>query len=163
MFRPSDFLPIIALLGCSAEPDTSGPGDRPASVDIGVPAGDGLDFAHLEEGAELRLQTFGQGGTHVLLAIRTVGFGIRAFVSITLRNVASGIEVTAPAPVRPQLFFCDDQGVCDLVPLLVMTAGLAATDEERDGLAVEVRADVHNDAGVSAEVTREALLSTEDL
>jgi hypothetical protein len=77
--------------------------------------------------------------------------------------MTSGREVTAPAPVRPQLFICDDEDICDLVPLLVMTAGLTDTDEERDGLAVEVLVDVENEAGDSAHVAREAVLSTEDL
>jgi hypothetical protein len=81
---------------------------------------------------------------------------------MTLENLATGARVTAPAPVRPQLFICEG-GVCDLVPLLVMTAGLTETGAERDGVAVEVRADVHDDAGVSASATREAVLSTEDL
>jgi hypothetical protein len=156
-------LSLFALLGCSADPQAPAAAvEQQASVDIGVPAGDGLDFEHLEPGTVLKLQTFGQGGTHVLLAVRTVGFGSRAFVAMTLRNLVTDAEVTAPAPVRAQLFICDGDA-CDLVPLLVMTAGLAETLEERDGLAIEITADVHNDAGVTGRATREAVLSTEDL
>jgi hypothetical protein len=44
-----------------------------------------------------------------------------------------------------------------------MTAGLTDTDEERDGLAVEVLVDVENEAGDSAHVARETMLNTEDL
>jgi hypothetical protein len=154
---------MLAAFGCSSEPEATPTDEAFASVDVGIPAGDGLDFAHLEEGGTLKLQTFGQGGTHVLFAVRTVGLGNRAFVTMTLRNMTSGREVTAPAPVRPQLFICDDEDICDLVPLLVMTAGLTDTDEERDGLAVEVLVDVENEAGDSAHVAREAVLSTEDL
>jgi hypothetical protein len=84
---------------------------------------------------------------------------------MTLRNLKTNAEVIAPAPVRPQLFFCDDEDVCDLVPLLVMTAGLTESDSERDGARIEVRADVRDDLddGFYAYATREALLSTADL
>jgi hypothetical protein len=163
MLRSSVFLTVLAAFGCSAEPEEAAKDEVTASVDVGIPAGDGLDFAHLEEGGELRLQTFGQGGTHILFGVQTVGIGNRAFTTMTLRNMTSGREVTAPAPVRPQLFICDDEEVCDLVPLLVMTAGLTETDAERDGLRIEVEVDVENEAGVRAQATREAVLSTEDL
>jgi hypothetical protein len=156
----------LSVLGCAAEASTDDAPSREArpSVDIGVPAGDdGLSFASLPAGGELRLQTFGQGGTHVLLGVRTSGFGTRAFVATTLRNLETGAEITAPAPVRPQLFICDDARVCDLVPLVVMTAGLTETGTERDGVRVEVRADVHDAAGIEAWAAREAVLSTEDL
>jgi hypothetical protein len=161
MLRSLALAPLLAL-GCAAE--TESPAAEPrASVDIGVPAGDDeLEFASLAPGGELRLQTFGQGGTHVLLGVQTTGFGSRAFVAVTLENLATGATVTAPAPVRPQLFICED-GVCDLVPLLVMTAGLTETGTERDGVAIEVQVDVHDDAGAEASATREAVLSTEDL
>ena len=152
-----------ATLGCSS--DKNPPAEEPqVAVDIGVPAGDdGLDFESLPKGGVLRLQTFGQGGTHVLLGVRTIGFGTRAFVAMSLRNLETNAEVIAPAPVRPQLFFCNDEGVCDLVPLLVMTAGLTETDAERDGALIEVRADVHNADGTRGSAAREAVLSTEDL
>jgi hypothetical protein len=134
------------------------------SVEIGVPSGDdGLDFAPLEPGAELRLQTFGQGGTHVFLGVRCIGFGTRAYVTIRLRNLSSGIEITSPAPPRPQLLYCNDEGVCDLVPMTVMTGGLTEMTEERDGLRIEVAAEVHNDAGAQATDAVEAVLSTADL
>ena len=111
------------------------PDENTRSVDIGIPAGDdGLAFESLPPGGELRLQTFGQGGTHVMIGVRTTGFGSRAFVATTLVNLDTLAEVLAPAPVRPQLFICDDAGVCDLVPLLVMTAGLTELGTERDGL-----------------------------
>jgi hypothetical protein len=163
MLRSLVLSAFSATFGCAV--NTVSPADEPeVSVDVGLPAGDdGLDFESLPEGGELRLQTFGQGGTHVLLGVRTVGFGTRAFVAMTLRNLETNAEVIAPAPVRPQLFFCDDDGDCDLVPLLVMTAGLTETGAERDGVLVEVRADVHNADGARGWVAREAVLSTEDL
>jgi hypothetical protein len=47
----------------------------------------------------------------------------------------------------------------------VMTAGLTETGAERDGVRVEVRADVTDDIddSMNARATREALLSTADL
>jgi len=164
MLRSLLLLPplILAALGCGNEPPPDAEQAR-ASVEVGIPAGDdGLHFEALLQGGTLRLQTFGQGGTHVLLGVRTIGLGTRAFVATTLRNLETDAEVTAPAPVRPQLFICEN-GVCDLVPLLVMTAGLTETGAERDGVLVEVRVDAHNDAGVEEHGTREAVLSTEDL
>jgi len=137
---------------------------QPASVELGIPSGpDGLDFAPLLAGSELRLQTFGQGGTHVLVAVRSAGIGKRAFVSATLRNLTTDVVVEEPAPARPQLLFCGDDGFCDLVPYLVHASGIAATDAERDGLRVLLTAQVRNEAGAAAEASVEAVLSTADL
>ena len=137
---------------------------EPASVEVGVPSGpDGLDFAPLLAGSELRLQTFGQGGTHVLVAVRSAGIGKRAFVSATLLNLTTDVVVEEPPPARPQLLFCGDDGFCDLVPYLVHASGIAATDEERDGLRVLLTAQVRNETGAMAEASVEAVLSTADL
>ncbi len=171
---------LIAILGCSPTNDDSCPASSnpdcdttstdagvlpQGSAEIGVPGGpDGLDFEPLAPGGELRLQTLGQGGTHVFLAVRTEGFGNRASVTITMRNLTTGKEIHSPAPPRPQLLFCDDaQRVCDLVPLTVMTGGITDQGEERDGLRVAIEAEVHNEAGVEALATTEATLSTADL
>jgi hypothetical protein len=167
---------FVAVTACSANPAHAGDAGRPqasvadadavlASAEIGVPGGvDGLDFAPLEPGAEIRLQTLGQGGTHVFLAVRTLGFGNRAFVTLTLRNLNTGKEIKSPAPPRPQLLFCDDAHfVCDLVPLTVMTGGITDSGEERDGLHIAIEAEVHNEAGVQAHAENEAVLSTADL
>ena len=121
-------------------------------------------LAPLERGGELRLQTLGQGGTHVFLAVRTIGFGNRAFVTLTLRNLTTGRTIQSPAPPRPQLLFCDDAHVvCDLVPLTVMTGGITEPGEERHGLRIAIEAEVHNEAGAQAYADNEAVLSTEDL
>lgn len=135
------------------------------SVELGVPAGSAeLDFAPLDNGAELRLQTFGQGGTHVLVGVRCTGFGNRAFVSATLRNLTSDVEIEEPEPARPQLLYCaEEDGVCDLVPYLVHASGLTETDEDRHGLHVELTARVRDEQGGEAETTREVVLSTADL
>lgn len=171
---------LIGVLGCSTGGEgrcaaNPNPGCDTASTDaqvlaqgsaeIGVPGGpDGLEFAPLANGGELRLQTLGQGGTHVFLAVRTKGFGNRAYVTITMRNLTTGKEIQSPAPPRPQLLFCDDaQRVCDLVPLTVMTGGITEQGEERDGLRVAIEAEVHNEAGVEALAATEATLSTADL
>lgn len=154
-----------ALLGGCGDSDA--PPDPPeevqAWVDIGLPVGDGLQFESLEPGGELRLQTFGQGGTHVLIGVRCQGFGNRAFVSVAIKNLQNDVSVRTPAPVRPQLLLCREEGVCDLVPLLAMTSGLTKPGEDRDGLRVELSAIVKNEAGVEASTTREAVLSTADL
>jgi hypothetical protein len=134
-----------------------------ARVEVGIPAGpDGLDFAPLLAGSELRLKTFGQGGTHVMVAVRSAGIGKRGFVSATLRNLTTDVEVEEPAPARPQLLYCGDDGFCDLVPYLVHASGIAE-DEERDGLSVLLTARVRNEAGARAEASVEAVLSTADL
>jgi hypothetical protein len=100
----------------------------------------------------------------VFFAIRTEGFGNRAFVTVNMRNLTSGKEIQSPAPPRPQLLFCDDaQRVCDLVPLTVMTGGITDSGEEREGLRVAIEAEVHNEAGAQAFATHEAVLSTADL
>ena len=136
----------------------------PASVELGEPGGeDDLDFLPLVDGAELRLQTFGQGGTHVLVAVRCHGFGSRAFISATLRNLVTDVEVEEPAPARPQLLYCGDDDGCDLVPSLVHASGLTDTDEERDGLHVLLTAKARNEAGAVAEGSVEVVLSTADL
>ena len=132
-------------------------------VEIGKPGGsDGLEFTPMQDGDELRLETFGQGGFHVLLGVRAIGFGSRAFVSITLTNSVTGTQLIAPAPARPQLLFCEAD-VCDLVPITVMAGGLTQTDAERSGLAIQVDAQVHNVAGVSGSDSKSAVLSTADL
>jgi hypothetical protein len=132
-------------------------------VELGIPAGpDALDFATLEDGTVLPLETFGQGGTHVLLGVRAIGFGARAFVSLRVQNLKEGTELVAPAPARPQLLFCEGD-VCDLVPITMMMGGIAANDADRDGLAIEITAEVHNVAGLAGQASRHATLSTSDL
>lgn len=163
-------LGLLALsCGTSREPAPAdaGPADAepvPVSVEIGVPGGaDGLEFAPLTAGGELRLQSFGQGGTHVFLAVRCIGFGSRAFVNLTLTNQETQVQVFSPTPVRPQLLYCREPTVCDLVPILAMTGGLTQPGMERNGLEIEVAVEVHNQAGFSASATQEAVLSTADL
>lgn len=166
-----------SLSACS-EPATEQPapsglagaaGEGPAAlVELGVPGGiDGLDFLPLEEGSELRLATFGQGGTHVIVGVRCTGFGRRSFVSATLTNLLTGVVVAEPSPARPQLLYCAEgegpSDACDLVPYLVHASGLTETDDEKDGLRVRLTARAHNEAGSMAEGSREVVLSTADL
>jgi hypothetical protein len=141
----------------------AGASNPSGEVQLGVPGGsDGLSFEPFVDGMELRLETFGQGGTHVLLGVRCIGFGSRAFVSITLRDSNTGTEIVAPAPARPQLLFCDGDN-CDLVPITVMAGGLTQTNEERNGLPIAISVEVHNQAGVTGSATATAVLSTADL
>jgi len=135
-----------------------------ATAELGVPTGaDGLEFEPLADGALLKLQTFGQGGTHVMVGVRCTGFGKRAFVSATMHNDVTGVEVGEPPPARPQLLFCDDAGTCDLVPYLVHASGIAPTDAEKDGLSVRLSVQVKSESGVQAECSRQVVLSTADL
>ena len=135
-------------------------------VQLGVPGGpDSLDFIPMQDGDVLKLETFGQGGVHVLLGVRCIGFGSRAFVSVTLTNSNTGTQLVAPAPVRPQLLFCNDDAGdgCDLVPITVMAGGLTPPGAERNGLPIEISTEVHNAAGVTGSDTKSAVLSTADL
>jgi hypothetical protein len=149
----------LASAACSGSSEDDGP-----SVDIGLSSGEGgLGFERLEPGNEVPLLTFGQGGTHALLAIRCVGFGSRAFVNVTITNLNAGTQVqSAPSP-SPQLLICREPEVCDLVPFLVMTGGLTEPGEERDGLPIRIEAEAHNVDGARARVEREAVLSTREL
>lgn len=97
-----------------------------------------------------------------MLGVRCVGFGQRAFVSLRVQNLRDGTELVAPAPARPQLLFCNGD-VCDLVPTTLMMGGIAPNDAERDGLPIEISAEVHNAAGVTGHASRRATLSTADL
>ncbi|HTV25544.1 MAG TPA: hypothetical protein VMG12_42905 [Polyangiaceae bacterium] len=133
-------------------------------VDIGVPGGsDGLEFVPLEPGAAIPLETFGQGGTHALLAVRTSGLGNRAFIGVSITNIATGDAVSAPPGPSPRLLICRTPDVCDLLPLLVMTGGLVPPGTDRDGLNVRLSVDASNPEGLSASVERDAVLSTERL
>ena len=154
----------LGLMACS-----SSPGEAPAAVpevwvDLGVSSGpDGLDFEHLEPGGSVPLYTFGQGGTHALLAVRCSGLGERAFVALRITNPADGRQVSAPAGQSPRLLACASDGTCDLLPLLVMTGGLVAPGTDRDGLPVVIRADASNLDGLAASVERDAFLSAASL
>jgi len=164
--RPGAWALCLACVGAESSACSSSERAAPPEiwVDLGRSGGpDGLDFEHLESGGSVPLYTFGQGGTHALLAVRCSGLGDRAFVAITIRNPEDGRSVTAPAGASPRLLACDGAGVCDLVPLLVMTGGLVAPGVDRDGLAVVIQADASNLAGISASVAREAFLSTASL
>lgn len=158
-------VPVSCLLGwgsLAASACASENAPEPAIwVDIGLTSGvDGLDFAALEPGGEVPLYTFGQGGTHALLAVRCSGLGKRAFVDVSITNLGTGDEVTAGSTESPRLLLCRDERVCDLLPLLVMTGGLVDPGTERNGLPVRVKADARNLAGAAASVERDAVLST---
>lgn len=162
--RPRPLAIAIVLLACSPGSENVRPAPPEVSLDLGVSSGpDGLDFQHLEPGGAVPLYTFGQGGTHALLAVRCSGLGERAFVAITITNPADGRQVSAPAGQSPRLLACTSARACDLLPLLVMTGGLVAPGTDRDGLAVVIRADASNLEGMSASVERDALLSTATL
>jgi len=166
-YRFDGLLLLFALLGWTAcSDDDSAADDRDGGrgealrVIVGTPspAGD-LKFIPLEQGGDIPLGTFGQGGTHAELAVRCVGFGNQAFVDVTVLNVESGSAVRTLPSSRPQLLICrqDPAGACDLLPLYVMTGGLA-DPSEKDGLRVRVSADVHSPDGQHASASQEGIL-----
>lgn len=158
-----------APLACSSENSTAAPEHETnppmTSVELGVPGGsDGLDFEPLDDGAVVDLRTFGQGGTHILLGVRTVGFGTRASVAFTVTDESTGAAIDAPPPAHGQLFVCDDaKVVCDLVPVTLMTGGLFGPDEMRDGLPVHIDVSATNSAGAAAFDECDVLLSSAEL
>lgn len=163
--RAFAFAPCVILLcACSGE-DPAGNTDAGAPwVDIGLSGGQGgLDFEPLAPGAEVPLATFGQGGTHALLAVRCSGFGDAAFVNVDITNLNTGVQVQSTPTSSPQLLLCRDELVCDLLPLLVMMGGLTAPGENREGLPVRIEVEAHNVAGTRAEVERNAVLSARSL
>jgi hypothetical protein len=153
--------------GGEHERDDAGPDASDSSkpmaklaVEVGTPDPSGnLDFVPLEDGGDIALGTFGQGGTHAVLAVRCLGFGNKAFVDVTLENLDSGATVSTLPSSRPQLLVCREQpkGACDMLPIYVMTGGLA-DPSEKDGLRIRVIADVHSEAGDEASGSREGVL-----
>ncbi len=154
----------LSPVGCGADGASEPVETTVTAVDVGLPGGaDGLEFVPLAPGGPIALHTFGQGGTHALLAVRASGLGDRAFVSITITNSATGDEVSAPAGASPRLLLCRTPDVCDLLPLLVMTGGLVPPGADRDGLLVRLRVEAWNTDGAAASIERDAVLSTEAL
>jgi hypothetical protein len=134
---------------------------RALSVEIGTPdPATGIDFVPLMPGGDIALETFGQGGTHATVAIRSIGFGGRAFVDVTVENPDEGTQVVTVPSVRPQLWACDpkDLQVCDDSPIHVMTGGLTADPNKKDGLMVTVVAVVHTQDGKMAMGTQDGIL-----
>jgi hypothetical protein len=168
MIPPTPFPVLLAALGalaaCGSSAEAEPGPDAAIWADVGLPGGaDGLEFVRLEPGGSVPLQTFGQGGTHALLAVRTSGLGNRAFVGVGIENIATGDTVSAPAGASPRLLLCRPEGVCDLLPLLVMTGGLVPPGSDRDGLAVRIHVDASNTEGSATNVERDAVLSTASL
>jgi len=147
----------LSLVACSSseaeddagdeKPDAAAP--HGLEVQVGVPdPQDDLEFLRLEHDGDIELGTFGQGGTHALLAVRCIGFGSQAFVDVSLTNLETDKVVMTLPSKRPQLLICREQpeAACDYLPIILMTGGLADPDE-KDGLHVRVTAEVHNEAG----------------
>ena len=155
---------MVGVPGVACSSNDAVPAPLIASVDVGLPGGaDGLEFVALEPGGNVPLYTFGQGGTHALLAVRCTGLGSAAFVGIEITSSATGDSVSAPAGPSPRLLLCREPEVCDLLPLLVMTGGLVPPGTDRNGLAVHLHVDASNAAGEAASVDRDAVLTTETL
>ena len=142
-------------------------------VEVGVPDEiRTLLFEELVSGGDIPLESFGQGGTHASLAIRCVNFGDRAFVKVTIENLdADGMTMTSNS-VRPSLLLCptlvgldseekeaalQQEHVCDLIPMIVMTGGLSGPID-LDDLHVQVTAEVQNEDGLSASASMDGYL-----
>ena len=135
-------------------------GEPSLAVEIGMRVGPRDNtFVALEPGGDIHLGTFGQGGTHAELAVRCIGFGNRAFVTLTLENLRDSTVIMHPATSRPQLLRCVEEpaGACDLLPIYFMTGGLAAPTE-KDDLPVLVRASCLNEAGDQATTSIDGVL-----
>lgn len=166
------FLLLAALAACGdddgatgrdggpSDAGRDGGGDIALRVEIGTPspAGD-LEYIPLDDGGDIALGTFGQGGTHAVLAVRCIGFGNRAFVDVTLENLMSGKTVATLPSSRPQLLLCREKpkGACDMLPIYVMTGGLA-DPAEKDGLRIRVTANVRGVDGEEASASIEGVL-----
>ncbi len=166
-------LALALLAGCSpvcncvvdaGSPNEAGGADAGSApepeVQIGTPDPQtGLDFVPLMDGGDIPLETFGQGGTHATVAVRCIGFGDRAFVDVIVENLDSGARVMTVPSTRAQLLLCRDKAMqtCDMLPIHVMTGGLA-DPSQKNGLAVRVTANVHNDAGVMASGSQNGVL-----
>jgi hypothetical protein len=91
--------------------------------------------------------------------VRCIGFGNRAFVTLTLENLRDGAVILHPPTSRPQLLRCVEEpaGACDLLPIYFMTGGLAKP-EDKDDLPVLVRASCLNEAGDQATTSIDGVL-----
>src|SRR5688572_6848809 len=159
--------PVIALLALSACCESAGAPDagEPAlAVEIGMRASPRDNaFVALEPGGDIHLGTFGQGGTHAELAVRCIGFGNRAFITLTLENLRDGTVIMNPPTSRPQLLRCvpEPRGACDQVPIYFMTGGLAEP-ADKDGLPVLVRASCLNEGGDQAATSIDGVLRADE-
>jgi hypothetical protein len=130
-------------------------------VEIGTPGGDdGLDFIPLEPGGDIKLETFGQGGTHATVAVRAYDMGTnRAFLDVSVENALTGKTVSTIPRRVPELWTCDDaRHICDMLPLHVMTPRLTEDPADKDGLVVRVTAVVRVEDGPSGEGSQEGVL-----
>jgi hypothetical protein len=157
-------LAASACSGSEADGGAPVPEDSAPAIEIGVAGGEsGLEFVPLEPEGTLYIETFGQGGTHVIFSIRCHGLSERAFVNLTITNLSTGVQVSTPPSARPQLLACIDERTCDRTPFLAMMGGITEPGVDRHGLRVRVEAEAHNQAGGRAETEIEAVLSTERL
>lgn len=151
----------LLALACGApiEPSESSEPAQPAWVDVGFAGGSGsLPFEALAPGDSVDLQTFGQGGRHLLLAIRTRGLGSRVFVRVGLINAETDVEVITPFGARPLLFFCHDDGLCDLVPFLVPVSAAIYEGVADRALPILLTVEAETPDGQSAKASREVVL-----
>ena len=165
------FLAVLGASGCDSEDECGiepidGGGDAAAGDAIGVEVGTsggvgGLEFIPLEDGGDIPLDTFGQGGTHATVAVRALGLGTNiAFFDVTVENAETRAVVMTVPSSRPQLWICDEaREVCEQTSVHIMTGGLAPPGiENRDGLEVIVHAQVRDERGRRGNGSAEGVL-----
>lgn len=159
---------LLGLVLCSClhgrdappEPDASEPMIDPTKVEIGVPDETGTGFVALDPGDEVAVETFGQGGNHIQLAVACTGFGNAVYPQVVIENLDGDSRIETPPYVRPQPFACDVTGRCVDTNQFVMLGGLAPV-EELDGLHVRVIVRISNDEGLMDEGEIEVVLHME--
>lgn len=150
---------LLGIGGCLGG-EESHESNAAVSADVGTPSGTSvLEFVPLRDNDAIFLETFGQGGTHALLAVRCSGFGERAFITIWMTSLLTGQRASLTTPTAQPLA-CDDEGLdCDLMPILMMT-GAFGEPETLEGLDVEAGGECRGERGEKAETRRRAVLST---
>lgn len=130
-------------------------GVLPYACEAGVMDGVTKRYAALEPGGVIPIGGTGQAGLVARLALRCTPLADApplemARVDLLLVNPFTGI--TAPRKSRPRNhdLFCDSDGVCELVPILVEISHLTDEVEALEGLPVRVDVRVQAIAGDEA-------------
>jgi hypothetical protein len=100
-------------------------------------------FAELEPGGPIPIGGTGQAGLTARLALRCTPLGESPpleMASVDLLLINPFTAITAPRKPRPRNYdmVCAEDGVCDLVPILVEISHLAERVEDLEGLPIRV-------------------------
>lgn len=157
---PSDAGPPDASTRDAGHGD-AGPTPARPQLRIGIPdAATGIRYAPLAADGDLQLATRGQGGYHATFVLRSTGLGLKAFYTVTVRDLETGNAVETAPQRTPRLWACDDLSAprtCTSSAIIVMTSGLGPI-AALDGMHVEVIATAATGDGASAEARTQAYL-----